>query len=108
MNDARPIRNHPPAKPEALPLDVIRRRTRMDEGLASRIDEKVIAGAITAAIAPVVIGFVAKWTGANIDIPTATAIVGAVVLGAVTLVAGYLKKSRRFEELKAIVEEDGG
>jgi hypothetical protein len=51
---------------------------------------KAIAAAITAAVAPVVVGLALNQVGVEIDVETAAAIIGPIVLGAVTFLAARL------------------
>lgn len=53
------------------------------------LSPKVIASAITAAVAPIVVAFLAKWLGADVDVETVAGIIGPIALGLVTLAVGY-------------------
>lgn len=62
---------------------------------------KAIAAAITAAVAPVIVGFIAKALGAEVDIDTVAAILGPIVLAAATFLAA------RWAKPGTVVRRDG-
>lgn len=56
------------------------------------ISPKVVATSITAYIAPIIVGVLAKQAGVEIDVSTTTAFVAPLVSAAVTFVVGFLAK----------------
>lgn len=72
------------------------------------VSSKVVATSITAAVAPVVVAFLADAVGFDIDVDTAVAVLGPVVLLATTFVVGYLARADIVvdEDEVALVEDD--
>ncbi len=58
----------------------------------SGISPKVIAAAVAAFVAPLVVGFLAEQVGLTVEVGTAEAILGAVVLAAITALSSAAAK----------------
>lgn len=67
--------------------------------LERMLDAKVVATAITAAVAPLIVGLIFDLFGATVTVDAVVAYVGLPVLGLVTFGIGWLKRDPRVKAL---------